>query len=261
MLKQLFFIAFLLITGSVIAQTDTLIEEGKYYNTNIFVYNPDTDSGYSIHEIIVNNDTIVDDLATNGIEIDLSQLDLQEEDPVAIAIIYKEGYEPSIVNPQALKANVNFRFSRPKIRKEKLQWRVNGTPSDYPIIIEEYRWNEWRVVGEVDPLDTVQNNLYQYNINLHSGTNRIRLKTVNLKGKEVVSKELQYTPPRVPKVELESTKVKDDIIFSAETQYELYDLQGNLIKKGTERYVDVRELPKGEYWLNYDNETTKIRIK
>lgn len=261
MLKHLFFIAFLLITGSVAAQTDTLVEEGKYYNTNIFVYNPNTDSGYSIHEIIVNNDTIVDDLATNGIEIDLSQLELNEEDPVAIAIIYKEGYDPSIVNPQALKGSIDFRFSRPKIRKEKLQWRVNGTPSDYPIVIEEYRWNDWRVVGEVDPLDTVQNNFYQYDINLHSGTNLIRLKTVNLEGKEVVSKELQYIPPRMSKVELETTKVKDDIVFSTETQYELYDLQGNLIKKGTERYVDVRNLSKGEYWLNYDNDTVKIRIK
>jgi hypothetical protein len=258
--KTLFSIALVLIWLSAAAQTDTLYQKGKYFNTNLFIYNPDTDKGYSIMEITVNNDTIQDDLATNGIEVDLSQLDLKEEDPVNIKIIYKKGYEPSIVNPEALKGDLKFRFSRPKIYKGKLQWRINGNPSDYPIVIEEYRWNEWRIVGEVDPLDTVKNNLYQYDLNLHSGTNLIRLKTTDLQGQQVISKELRFMS-RVGKVTLESTKIKDDITFSAETDYELYDLNGHLIKKGTERYVDVRDLPKGEYWLNYDNETVKIKIR
>jgi hypothetical protein len=258
--KTLLSIAFIFIWLSTTAQTDTLYQEGKYYNTNLFIYNPETDSGYSITEITVNNDTIQGDLATNGIEVDLSQLELKEEEPVNIKIIYTEGYEPSIVNPEALKGNLKFRFSRPKMYKGKLQWRINGNPSDYPIVIEEYRWNEWRVIGEVDPLDTVKNNLYQYDVNLHSGTNLIRLKTTDLQGQQVISKELRFVP-RINKVSLESTKIKDDITFSAETDYELYDLNGNLVKKGTERYVDVRELPKGEYWLNYDNETVKIKIR
>jgi len=259
--KTLFFIAFVLISLSGFAQFDTLYQEGKYYNTNIFVYNPDIDTDYSVQEIIVNDDTIHDDLATNGIEIDLSSLELKEEDPVELKIVYIAGNEPSIVNPEALNGHQKFRFSRPKIYKGKLQWRISGSPSDYPIVIEEYRWNEWRVVGEVDPLDTVKNNLYQYDINMHSGTNIIRLQTTNIQGQKVVSKELHFVPPRVPKVTIESTKVKEDITLSSETDYELYDINGKLIKRGTERYIDVRDLPKGEYWLNYDNSTVKIKKK
>jgi hypothetical protein len=261
MQKTLFFIAFVLISLSGIAQSDTLYQGGKYYNTNIFVYNPDMDGEYSIQKIIVNEDTIHEDLATNGIEIDLSSLNLKEEDPVELKIIYKSGNEPSIVNPEALSNQQKFRFSRPKIYKGKLQWRVNGSASDYPIVIEEYRWNEWRVVGEVDPLDTVKNNLYQYEIGMHSGTNIIRIHTTNIQGQKVVSKVLRFVPPRVPKIVLESTKVKEDITFSSETEYELYEIGGKLIKKGVERYVDVRDLPKGEYWLNYDNTTVKIKKK
>ena len=262
MYKALFFIAFFCSSLiSAYAQTDTLLEKGKYYNTNVFIFNPETDSGYSIRAIIVNDDTLKDDLQTNGIEVDLSQLSLKQEDEVVIQIIYSQGHKPSVVNPEALQGPVKLRFSKPKYYKGKLQWRVSGSLSDYPIIIEEYRWNDWRVMGEVDPLDTVKNHFYQYEIHVHSGLNLVRLTTTNLQGEKVVSKELRFTPSRIPKVNLQSTKVKDDITFSSETDYELYDMNGNLVKKGTERYVDVRDLPKGEYWLNFDNETVKIKIK
>jgi hypothetical protein len=96
---------------------------------------------------------------------------------------------------------------------------------------------------------------------MHSGTNIIRIQTTNIQGQKVVSKKLKFVPPRVAEVTLESTRVKEDITFSSETDYELYDIEGKLIKKGTERYVDVRDLPKGEYWLNYDNATVKIKKK
>jgi len=243
------------------AQTDTLYQDGKYFKTNLFVYNPEVGDGYSIHKIIVNEDTIVHDLSTNGIELDFSSFDLKEEDAIHIQIVYDDGYEPTIVNPEALKGEQAFRFSRPKFFKGNLQWRVSGNASDYPINIEHYKWGEWRVVGEVDPLDTIKANLYQYDIQLHSGVNRIRLTTIDVRGERVVSKETRYSPPRVAQVTLESVKIKDDIVFSRETEYELYDIDGNLLKKGIERYVDMREFSKGEYWLNYDNATIQIKKK
>jgi hypothetical protein len=261
MTKTLWLFIFVFAHILALAQTDTLYQDGKYYNANIFVYNPEVGDSFSIHKIIVNEDTLTDDLATNGIEVDFSTFDLEEEDPIEIKIIYDGGYEPTIVNPEALKGQQNFRFSRPKFYKGHLQWRVSGNTSDFPISIEQYKWGEWRVVGEVDPLDTVKNNLYQYDLPLHSGVNKIRLVTTNIQGARVVSKETRYTPPRLPTVTLESTKIKDDIVFSRETEYELYDIQGNLLKKGIERYVDMEEYPKGEYWLNYDNSTIQIKKK
>ena len=261
MSKALWLFIFVFAQVLVFAQTDTLTLEGKYFNANIYVYNPDVGDGYSIQKIIVNDDTLTEDLATNGIEVDFSTFNLKEEDPIRIQILFDNGFEPTIVNPEALKGQQRFRFSRPKFRKGDLQWRVSGDPSDFPIVIEHYKWGEWRVVGEVDPLDTVKNNLYQYDLQLHSGVNRIRLTTTNIQGVKVVSKETRYTPARVSPVTLESVKVRDEIVFSRETEYELYNSAGDLIKKGIERYVDVKEYPKGEYWLNYDNSTILIKKK
>ena len=258
--KFFWFILFIFSQVVGFAQSDTLIQDGKYFNANIFIYNPEEGQGYSIQKIIINNDTLTNDLATNGIEIDFTTFELKEEDPIRIRIVYM-GDEPSIVNPEALAGQQNFRFSRPKFFKGDLQWRISGDPSDYPIEIEQYKWGEWRTVGEVDPLDTVKNNLYQYQMLLHSGPNRIRLKTTNISGQKVMSKEVRYTPARMGAVQIESTKIKEEIIFSRETEYEIYDIDGTLIKRGVERYVDAKDLAKGEYWLNYDNKTIQIKKK
>lgn len=244
-----------------IAQTKILVQEGQYFNANLFIYNPQVDDGYSIQLIIVNEDTLTDDLATNGIEVDFASFSLEENDPINVKIVYVGNEAPTIVNPEVLKGEQRFRFSRPKFYKGRLQWRTSGNTSDYPINIEHYKWGEWRVVGEIDPLDTVKTNLYQYDIQLHSGVNHIRLTTVNIHGERVVSKELRYTAPRFQSVTLESTKIKTDIVFSHETEYEIYDAEGNLLKKGVERYVDIKDFPKGNYWLNYDNSTVQIKKK
>ena len=40
---------------------------------------------------------------------------------------------------------------------------------------------------------------------------------------------------------------------SIETMYEIYDQYGNIVKKGFGSKLDVSNLPKGGYFLNYDN--------
>ncbi len=53
-------------------------------------------------------------------------------------------------------------------------------------------------------------------------------------------------------------KAKTEILFMAndkpvETMYEIYDQYGNIVKKGYGSKIDVSNLPKGGYFLNYDN--------
>ena len=75
MTKTLWLFIFVFAHILALAQTDTLYQDGKYYNANIFVYNPEVGDGYSIQKIIVNRDTITHDLATNGIELDFTSFD------------------------------------------------------------------------------------------------------------------------------------------------------------------------------------------
>jgi hypothetical protein len=259
--KVILFLIFALIQISSFAQIDSLIASGRYYNANVFIYNPDIDNGYSIQAITINGDTLKGNLSTNGIELDFSVLGLNEGSPIQIRIFYKSGAKPTIVNPEVLASNQNLRFSRPKFIKGHLQWRLTGSLSDSPIYIEHFEWGEWRLAGEVDPLDTIRNKLYQYDIPSHSGVNRVRLFTFDGQHKKVESKELRYSVSKDMAVTLATTKIKDDVVFSRETHYELFDNNGILLKSGTDRYVNMRDLPKGLYWLNYDNFTIQIKKK
>lgn len=110
-------------------------------------------------------------------------------------------------------------------------------------------------------MDTIRNRYYSSDVKLHSGNNEFRLHTVNLKGDEVYSKEIQFKPPYVAAVTLVSLKVEDEIEFSHETEYELYTLDGTLLKKGLDRYVEIGDLDKGSYYLRYDNRATEIKKK
>ena len=58
-----------------------------------------------------------------------------------------------------------------------------------------------------------------------------------------------------------SLKVKDEILFTEETAYEIYDDIGNFIKDGYSLKVTVSDLPKGKYYINYDNKTELISKK
>lgn len=47
--------------------------------------------------------------------------------------------------------------------------------------------------------------------------------------------------------------MKGKVDKAVETMYEIYDQYGNIVKKGFGNKVDVSNLPKGGYFLNYDN--------
>jgi hypothetical protein len=53
-------------------------------------------------------------------------------------------------------------------------------------------------------------------------------------------------------------KVSKEINFacsdkSSETMFEIYDQYGNIVKRGYGNKIDCSNLPKGGYFLNYDN--------
>ncbi len=264
MFGRLFLSALLLaiFAPAAYSQKDSLLLKGKYYETNLYVFNPSVnDTAYSVYMVVVNNDSIFDELNSNSVEVDFQLLGVKPESDVQVVIYFDSLHPPFVVNPEVLYSPTKFKFSKPRIRKDVMTWRVYGDVSDYPIDVQQFRWNMWRVVAEVDPLDTVENNLYSVQLHPHSGVNTYRLKTINLQEEVVYSKEVTYKPPWLKKVYIKNYKVKDELEFSAETEYEIYDEEGKLITKGTDRYVDVSKLPPGNYWVNYDNSSELIKKK
>lgn len=262
MVYRVFILLFVVITNTLMAQIDTISVSGMYYGTNVYVYNPSVSDSFSIQALVVNSDTISDELNTNGIEIDLSTYKLEEGARVDIKVIYQGKYPPVIVNPEALMPPIKFKISRPFYTKEEeLQWQVRGVPGDYPIIIEQYKWNQWRNVAEVDPVDTVANNIYTIPIRPHSGKNIYRVKSYNIKGEEVISRDVIFSASGYSPVFIQTKKFENEITLSSKTEYEIYDMESNLLLSGYDRYIKIDKLPKGKYQIFFDNQIQEFKKK
>ena len=91
-------------------------------------------------------------------------------------------------------------------------------------------------------------------ISPHSGENKFRVKQVDYSGKPRYSQASRYISV-VSEITFSPKKAKDEVIFTGETLYEVFDNFANIVKKGYGGKIDVTNLKKGIYWLNYDNKT------
>lgn len=86
-----------------------MVIDGKFMWTNLFLTNPKTDGkNYSITEIKVNDKVLPLNLKADVVEINLTALGLQKNDPLKdgqeliIEINYQNGFDPIILNPEAM---------------------------------------------------------------------------------------------------------------------------------------------------------------
>jgi hypothetical protein len=76
-------------------------------------------------------------------------------------------------------------------------------------------------------------------------------------------KQVDYSgAPRISPVAIIETDIgavkilsieKKTLNFSEVTMYEVYDFYGNMVKKGMDNFIDLSNLEKGQYKLNYDS--------
>jgi hypothetical protein len=71
--------------------------------------------------------------------------------------------------------------------------------------------------------------------------------------------DAEYGPLKTSKEISFFAKGKQD--KPVETMYEIYDQYGNIVKKGYGSKVDVSNLPKGGYYLNFDNKMGEFTKK
>jgi hypothetical protein len=56
-------------------------------------------------------------------------------------------------------------------------------------------------------------------------------------------------------------KKSKSVYFSYETTYELFNVFGQVVKRGRGTSIDCSALGKGEYWVSFDNQTEKFTKK
>ncbi|MBP7809146.1 MAG: hypothetical protein KA163_07630 [Bacteroidia bacterium] len=239
----------------------TLVVEGKYQNKNVYVQNffGGSGVGFCAFEVKVNGNITTDEVNSSAFEIDLGELKLKYGDRVTIEIMHKDGCQPKVLNMEDLKPKPSFEVLTMNITSSGLlKWSTKNEAGALPYIIEQFKWNKWVPVGEVDGVGTPESHDYSFQVTTHSGENKFRVKQVGLGSIPRHSNNVVLNSM----IEKPKFEVKDGALgFSYETGFEVYDAYGLVVKKGFGKEVRIDNLDKGKYYLCYDNQITEFSKK
>jgi len=242
------------------ADAGTVVLEGKYQQKNIFVINSVAPEGvgFCVYEVLVNGEVTSDEINSNAFEVDLAIWGFKLGDGVVVTINYKDGCEPRVLNPGALEPRPTFETVQINVDEGgMLTWETLNEQGRIPFVVQQYKWNKWVNVGEVMGTGTSTKNSYSFQTTTVSGTNKFRVIQKSYEGKNRQSESVEFNSSK-PEVTFSYDKKSKSIAFSSETNYELYDEYGRIIKRGFGTSADLTALPKGVYYVSYDSETKKF---
>jgi hypothetical protein len=239
--------------------------EGSYQGKNLYVQNPMSDDGfgYCVTKVTVNGDVLPGAIGSSAFEINFSFFNLTIGDPLFIVIEHNDGCIPTILNPEVLLPKSTFETESIVVDNNgNLIWKTTKEDGKLTYHIEQFKWNKWVVVGEVQGKGTSNLNAYEFSVSPHFGLNTLRVSQTDHSGSKRVSPEVKFTSS-AKKITKSPVKVKDYIYFyvdgnEAETQYEIFDAYGNLVKQGLDSKIDCSNLLSGAYYINFDNVNEKF---
>ncbi|MFL5762392.1 MAG: hypothetical protein ACJ77K_00535 [Bacteroidia bacterium] len=256
MKKLLFFSALMLTICNSFA--GIIVIEGKYQDKNLYVQNGYAGNGvgFCTYEVTINGKTSTDEVNSSAFEIDFAAFQIKPGTPVVVEIKHKDDCSPKVLNPEALKPKATFDVVNIDIDKNGLlSWSTKNEMGSLPYVVEQFRWNKWIPVGEVDGKGAMDNNAYSFQTTSHSGENKFRVKQVGYGGATKKSNDVTFVSA-VGQPTYLMDKSGNFIQFSAETMYEVFDAYGNVVKRGFGNKLDIANLEKGSYYLCYDNVMT-----
>lgn len=237
---------------------EELVVDGKCSGRNLYVLNPSAGENFSVQSVTLNGKDYPFARNSNAFEISLAGFNVN--DYVIVQISYLKGTEPKVVNAECLVKESEFSFpSFIYNKKTKLiAWNPKEMSENCRYRLEQFLYGKWITVKDLGTPDDMISDTYLPV--LLSGMNLFRIKQTDPSGKELSSPVVKLKSPN-RKVLLMTDKVKDFIEFTAVTHYELYDANGFFIKRGTAQKVNVSDMKKGNYWINFDGKEAMITKK
>jgi len=233
--------------------------EGHYQGKNLIVQSPESEDGfgYCVNRVTVNGKSSSATLQASAFQIDMTEFDINLGDHVLVVVEHEEGCRPKLLNPEVLLPKSTYILGDMSCTPEgTLTWTTTGESGKLSYQVEQYKWNKWIVIGEVQGNGASGENSYTFNVSPHSGENKIRVSQTDNSGKKRISREVTFTCEECPEPKMK--KSDDGIVFEndgkpVKTKYEVFDSYGNIVKKGMNSIVICTNLKKGVYHVNYDN--------
>lgn len=234
----------------------TIVIEGKYQNKNLYIQNSFADNGvgFCAYEVIINGHVTTDEVASKTFEIDFSALPIEVGANVVVEIKCKSNCTPKVLNPEVLRPHLTFEIVDIKVdKKGLLMWSTINEQESLPFIVEQFRWNKWIKVGEINGKGKNKiANSYTFQPVLNSGENKFRVKQVGFEGLEKRSESVSFKSTIKP-FSHKINREKSIVQFSEVTLFEVYDVYGNVVKYGYGDSLNIANLAKGFYFVCYDN--------
>lgn len=251
-------LALLLVTIGI--KANVIVVEGQYQLRNIYVLNGKSDSGvgFCTFEVTVNGQITSDEINSEAFEIDLSIYGFEMGDDVVVKIKHKPDCTPKIINSGALQPLPTFEVRNISIGEDEiLQWTTTNEQGSLPFIIQQKKWNKWVKVGEVEGKGTSNENQYEFKVPTVSGRNEYRIVQHSYDSEPRVSQSVSYISNK-PAVTFNYDQKSQRIKFSNETSFEVYNVYGQIVKRGFGETVDISNLSKNTYYLTYDGSSDEF---
>jgi hypothetical protein len=254
---KMFLLPFLLLTAPF-AHAQLMLE-GSYLGKNIYIQNPFGSDGksYCTDSVLVNGKK-VDFENSSAYEIKLKDMGFNTYDKLWIKIYHKNDCMPKVLQ-EFYDPKTTFEVTFMNIDPSGiLQWTAINEVNKLTYIIEDFRWNKWIKIGEMEGIGGDKENSYSFPITLHSGTNKLRVKQVI--GTTRASDPVTYNGPDLKiNIKGDKNKIGNMLEFTSTTLFEMFDEGGNIVRKGFSDKIDLEGLKTGKYFLNYDNKTEEIK--
>lgn len=154
--------------------------------------------------------------------------------------------------------HISYIGGPPSRNQHTLEWFTEREIPSTHFIIQQFCWNKWVKRGKITCSGKPGKHEYTLKVPPHSGENNFRVIIVNDSNDRITSSKefkTELTKHPVPKVNYADKKGTKEIKFSSETDYEILNSKGTLIKEGRGISVSYADLDDDTYTLNYDNST------
>jgi hypothetical protein len=191
--------------------------------------------GFCVFEVTVNDQIATDEINSSAFEVDMNNFGLKIGDPRGGEGEAQGRLHPRGVEPRSAEAEEHLRYRETghQLADGTYTWTTTNETGELPYIVEQKRWNKWVKVGEVMGVGKPGEHTYEFKVTPHSGENTFRVKQVDLTKRARYSEtSLTPMPAAWPQSRGAHPKPKDEIIFSGNTLYEIYDQYGNIVKRG-----------------------------
>lgn len=230
---------------------------GVYQGKSLFIQNPfhPGQQAFCIQEVYVNNLKVGINSRMSAIKLDFDGMDLNT--PVSIRIIQKDSCELIIINPDAIHFHSAFSFLDLVLTDSALVWNTFGEKNGAQYLVEKYQSGIWIEEAVKESTGVFEGAKYTYFPKLEVGANKYRIKYLYPSGKHLYSPELDFHFYPEP-VTFFPKRATEKLTLSRPADFQIYDMEGELVLTGRGVTVDVKPLRLGDYVIYFDGENPTI---